>query len=29
MDEIWHKKKKMNEEDIEGLVGVVKVWEEN
>ena len=24
MDEIWHKKRKMNEDDIEELIGVVK-----
>ena len=24
MDEIWHKKRKMNEDDMEELIGVVK-----
>ena len=24
MNEIWHKKRKMNEDDIEELIGVVK-----
>ena len=29
MDEIWQKKRKMNENDIEKLIGVVKERKEN